>query len=344
MFSHLIGNEEVKARLTRMLANGRLPGAMLFSGPEGIGKKKFAVEIARSFVCSSPVENRACGECAACKRVTTFNTPTSEKGDDYDHVFFSEHADVGIVIPYKRNLRVGAIRALETQANFRPFEARARVFIIEDAEKMNDAASNALLKTLEEPPETTFIILLTSRPDSLLSTIRSRCQTIRFAPVSLTAIATMLRESKKLSSDDARLVAKISGGSVGNAIDLDLDGYRSERETQLDVIRAAMIDANRSRLITASERLNDAKNKDRYEENLNIIETLIRDIWLAKNGSQKDSVTNFDIFDILHQMAGHIDMKLLSDSLAEIEELRGTLMVNINRKTATDALFLKMSA
>jgi DNA polymerase-3 subunit delta' len=344
MFSHLVGNEEVKTRLVRMLANERLPHSMLFTGPEGIGKKLFAVEIARSFVCSSPVENRACGECPACKRVTTFNTPTSEKGDDYDHVFFSEHADVGLVIPFKRNLRVGAIRALETQANFRPYESRARVFIIDDAEKMNDAASNALLKTLEEPPETTYIILLTSRPDSLLSTIRSRCQMVRFAPVSLTAIATMLRESKGLSSDDARLLAKISGGSMGKAIDLDLESYRTERELHLGTIRSAMIDTNRSKLITSSERLNDAKNKDRFEENLAIIETLIRDLWLVKNGSQKDAINNFDIFDILQQMADQIDRSKLAATLAEIEELRGALMVNINRKTATDTLFLKMSA
>jgi len=327
-----------------MLANGRLPNAMLFSGQEGVGKKLFAVEIARSFVCTSPVENRACDECTACKRVTTFNTPTSEKGDDYDHVFFSEHADVGLVLPFKRNLRVGAIRALETQANFRPYEARARVFIIDDAEKMNDAAANALLKTLEEPPETTYIILIAARPDSLLSTIRSRCQTIRFAPVSSPVIATMLRESKGLSSEDAHLVAKICGGSVGKAIDLDLESYRAERDLQIEAIRSAMIETNRSRLITVSERLNDAKNKDRFEENLAIIESLIRDIWMIKNGAHKDGVCNFDIFDNLHKMATHIDPKKLAASLAEIESLRSALIVNINRKTATDTLFLKMSA
>lgn len=344
MFSHLIGNEEVKTRLSRMLANGRFPNAMLFSGTDGVGKKLFAVEIARSFVCTSLVENRACGECAACKRIAAFNTPTSEKGDDYDHVFFSEHADVGLVIPFKRNLRVGAIRALETQANFRPYEARARVFIIEDAEKMNDAAANALLKTLEEPPETTFIILIAARPDSLLSTIRSRCQTIRFAPVSLTAIATVMRESKGLSSDDAHLIAKISGGSVGKAIELDIESYRAERDIQIEAIRSAMIDTNRSRLITASERLNDAKNKDRFEDNLAIIESLVRDLWLAKNGSHKDGVSNLDIFDNLQKMADQIDRRKLASTLAEIESLRGALMVNINRKTATDTMFLKMTA
>jgi len=344
MFSHLIGNEEVKTRLARMLANGRLPNAMLFSGPDGVGKKLFAVEIARSFVCTSPVANHACNQCPACKRVTTFNTPTSDKGDDYDHVFFSEHADVGLVIPFKRNLRVGAIRALETQANFRPYEARARVFIIDDAEKMNDAAANALLKTLEEPPETTYIILVVALSDSLLGTIRSRCQTIRFAPVSLAAIATMLRESKGMSSDDAHLIARISGGSVGKAIGLDIQSYRAERDSQIEAIRSAMIDTNRSRLITASERLNDAKNKDRFEDNLAVIESLIRDLWLVKNSSQKDGVSNIDIFDDLKKMAARIDRGKLALTLAEIESLRGALLVNINRKTATDTLFLNMSA
>lgn len=343
MFSHLIGNEEVKGRLSRLLANGRLPNALLFAGPEGVGKKLFAIEVARSFVCTNSVEDGACRECSACKRVSIFNTPTSDKGDDYDHVFFSEHADVGLVIPFKRNLRVGAIRALETQANFRPYEAHARVFIVDDADKMNDAAANALLKTLEEPPETTYIILVSSRPDALLATIRSRCQTIRFAPVPAASMQEFLIANASMSETDAQVAARISKGSVGRAIDLNIGQFHTGRDAQLGVIEAALIEKNRPSLIRASERLNDAKNKDRFEDNLDILETLVRDLWLMKNDDAA-TIINFDLAEKLDRLSAEIPSERLALFLAEIEAVRSALNVNINRKMAADALFMQMSA
>ncbi len=345
MFSHLIGNEEVKSRLSRMLANGRLPNAMLFSGPDGVGKKLFALEIARSFVCTASVENVACGKCAACKRVSNFNTPTSDKGEDYDNVFFSEHADVGLVIPFKRNLRVGAIRALDTQANFRPYEAFARVFIVDHAEKMNDAAANALLKTLEEPPETTYIILITARPDALLSTIRSRCQTIRFVPVGLRETEEFLIRENSISSDEAKISARFANGSVSRATSFEVDRFRVQRESQLKIIEQGFVKADRPSLIRSSEQMNDAKNKDLFEENIEILGSLVHDIWLLQNRTDDPQmIKNGDITDRLQHFAAAVSPKKLADCLVEIELLRQSLAVNINRKTATEALFMKMAA
>ena len=344
MFSKLIGNESVKASLRQLLTAERVPNSLLFTGPEGVGKNQFALELARAFVCRDPVGNRACGQCSACTRVATFNTPTSDKGEDYDRVFFSEHPDVGLVIPYKRNLRVGAIRALEVQANFRPYEANARVFIVDDADKMNDAASNALLKTLEEPSSTTYVILVTSRPNLLLSTIRSRCQTIRFAPVSAMAIETLLRTERRLSSEDASLIARITNGSVGRALDCDLGRFRSQREVQLANIEKALVKTDRPALVRASEQMNDAKNKDLYEQNLEILESLVRDIWLIKSGSDPALIRNLDLLEDLKKIAADVTVSRLAYSLKEIELLRESLVVNINRKSATEALFMKMSA
>jgi len=343
MFSLLTGNEQVKATLRHLISIGRVPSSLLFAGPEGVGKKEFAIDLARSFVCQNTTERLACGECAACRRVGAFNTPTSEKGEDYDHVFFGEHGDVGLVIPYKRNLRVGAIRALEREANFRPYEARARVFILDDADKMNDAAANALLKTLEEPPSTTHIVLVSSRPAALLATIRSRCQTIRFAPVSEREIATLLSRQRSFSEKDARLAARIAKGSVARALSFDIAGYRSRRGELLDLINKALIQQNRSALIRGSEQLNDAKHKELYEETLETLETLVRDLWLLKNGSDAD-VINIDIAGDLDTLAASVSTDKLAATLSEIELLRQSLFVNINRKVATDALFMKMSA
>ena len=344
MFSLLIGNQPVKDLLARLLRNQRVPNSLLFAGPEGVGKKQFAIELARAFVCKQPVDDLACGECKACSRVALFNTPTSEKGEDYDSVSFGEHPDVGLVIPFKRNLRVGAIRVLEIEANYRPYEANARVFIVDDADKMNDAASNALLKTLEEPPGTTYLILVTSRPDALLSTIRSRCQTIRFAPVAEKEIEELLMNRRGFKPADAKLAARISNGSVGTAMTLDIDNYRTRRTFQLSVLEKAFVNPDRAALLRSAEQLNDAKNKDLYEENLAILESLIRDMWTLKNGVSTEAIKNVDEADELQNIAVQIENKRLEGALTDIELLRQSFQVNINRKSATDALFMKISA
>ena len=344
MFSDLIGNQKVKDSLTHLLRSGRLPNSMLFAGPVGVGKKQFAVEVARSFVCLDLQENLACGMCAGCRRVGDFITPASDKGDDYDAVFFGRHPDVGLVIPFKRNLRVGAIRALEREANFRPYEGRARGFIIDDADKMNDAAANALLKTLEEPSDTTCIILIAHRPDALLSTIRSRCQTIRFAPVAESEIAKLLIDSRKFKPADAKLASRISNGSVGAAITSDIDDFRSRRTFQISIIEKAFVNPDRAALLRSAEQMNDAKNKDLFEVNLAVLESLIRDLWMLKNGAASEAITNFDEAEKLARIAGQVEAKRLERALGEIESFRQSFAVNINRKSGTDALFMKIAA
>ncbi len=105
MFDTLVGNEQVKIVIRRLMKGGRVPNSLLFAGDEGVGKRQFALEIARAFVCTSPVDLAACHVCSACKRVDKFVLPASDKGDDFDRVFFSEHPDVGTVVPFKRNVR-----------------------------------------------------------------------------------------------------------------------------------------------------------------------------------------------------------------------------------------------
>src|SRR5207249_8857117 len=122
--------------------------------------------------------------------------------DNNERMIWSEHGDVAMVRPYKQIIRVKPMRELEREANFRPFEGAARVFIVEDADYMNESAAAALLKTLEEPPPTSHLILTTSNPTALLPTIRSRCQTIRFAPIPREAIEAFLIEEKKLPTAD----------------------------------------------------------------------------------------------------------------------------------------------
>ncbi len=343
MFDHLIGNQNVKESLAHLLRGGRLPNSFLFAGPDGVGKKQFAFELAKALVCTGE-DGRPCGRCSACLRVEPFEAPPPEKKDDFKKVFFDRHADVGLVVPFNRTLLVDAIRSLEKEAHFQPYESRSRVFIINDAEKMNDEAANALLKTLEEPPSTTFLILITSRPDALLSTVRSRCQTIRFAPVAEVEIERLLVEQREFSHADAELAARVSRGSVGAAMAIDVGDYLSRRTVQMSVLEKAFVNPDRSALLRVAEQMNDAKNKEFYEENLAILEALVRDLWLLRNGAADVSIANVDISADLRQMAGQIEAKKLECALAEIESLRRSFAVNTNRKSATDALFMKISA
>src|SRR6267143_2033214 len=208
MLDQLVGNERVKKLLRGMLEARRTPGAMLFTGEEGIGKRLFALEIAKALNCRAPQGAEACGGCPSCVRISRFNYPQSQESDDWKGIIWTDHPDVGMVTAPKRVLLVEQMRAIEREANFRPYEGKARVFLIEDADKLNDNSANALLKILEEPPHTSHIVLLTSRPAMLLPTISSRCQMIRFSTVSAAEIERYLTQEKIASGEEARLRAR----------------------------------------------------------------------------------------------------------------------------------------
>jgi DNA polymerase-3 subunit delta' len=343
MFRKLVGNEHVKQTLRHLLANGRVPNSMLFAGDDGVGKRQFALELAKAFICTEPAGGEACDACAACRRANVFAFPKSDDKDSHKLVILSEHPDVGTVIPYNRNILVDAVRHLESEANFRPYEAKARFFIIDDAEKMNDAASNALLKTLEEPPVTTHIFVITSRPDSLLPTIRSRCQTLRFAPIEAVEIEKFLIEERAFTGDEAKLAATLSRGSIGRAVSINVEKFRSQRERMLDVITNVIETGDRAALLRIAEEMNDAKNKDNFEDNLDILQSLIHDVWSLRVSDDESRIVNTDLTNKLARLAEDSGTANMSAWLAEIDTMRGNLIVNINKKIAADALFVAMA-
>lgn len=347
MLSKLVGNSSAKQTLERLIANGRLPNSLLFTGPDGVGKRQFALEIARITICGSRTDDgEACGDCAHCKRIGEANIPavTDKNKDDFKTVFFTNHRDVASVVPYKNFILVDAIRDLEKEANYRPFEAKARFFIIDNAEKMNDNAANALLKTLEEPPATSYIFLITSRPDSLLPTIRSRCQTLRFAPVATDDIEQFLVTTREYSHHEASLAARLARGQLGRAVTIDVAEFRAQRSRMFDVLRHALETGDRAALLKISEELNDAKNKAHFAENLDILESLIHDVWsLGVSAGDKAHVVNTDLEIELANLAQQSPVTRLPDWLKLIEAMRDNFAVNINRKVATDAMFVTMA-
>jgi DNA polymerase-3 subunit delta' len=343
MFSTLIGNDRGKEALRRMLEARRVPGALLFAGEEGVGKRRFALELAKALNCRTPVGVEACGHCPACVRAEEFEFPSSEDKDAHKKIIWSAHPDIGMAISYKRAILVDAMRDLEREANFRPYEGAARIFLIEEADKLNEASSNALLKTLEEPPATSHIILITSRPAALLPTIRSRCQTLRFSPLKPAEIEAHLLKTKKISREDARLLARVAAGSVGRALGTDLEEYREQRDEMLGVLNALVLTNDRVSLLRASEEITDAKRKDEYEPRLDVLETLIRDVWSLALQAAPERVVNEDIRPQLEKIAARVEGRRAARWITEIERHRERLDVNINRKVATDALFLAMT-
>lgn len=344
MFESLVGNNHVKQVLSRLARNGRMPNSLLFAGTEGVGKREFALEVARALVCIQPGEVGACGSCTGCKRLSAYEFPFSDKKEDHEKIFFTEHPDVGVILPHNRNILVAAIRELEREAFFRPYEAKARVFIIDDADKMNDAASNALLKTLEEPASSTYLFLITSRPDSMLQTIHSRCQVIRFAGVGSGEIEQHILKGQKFTPSDAALISKLCAGSVGRALSFDIEKFYSRRELMLGVLKSAITNSERSSLLQTAETISDAKNKDSYEDSLALLQALTRDIWILSVGGEKTDIVNSDLVERLKAMARQTTLARLAGWIAEIELLRESLLVNVNKKVAASALFTQMAS
>jgi DNA polymerase-3 subunit delta' len=342
MFDKIIGNEDTKTRLQRLVGTGRVPNSILFAGPDGIGKRRFAIELSKALICPDRSGGDACDVCPVCRRAETFNFPKWDDRDAHKRVIFSGHPDVGTIIPYNRNISVDAIRHLETEANFRPYEAAGRFFIIDDADRMNDAAANALLKTLEEPPPGTHIFLITSRPDSLLPTIRSRCQTFRLRPVERPALEEFLVRERAFTTDEAKLAAGIACGDVSRAVSLDLAKWSARRDRIIAIAGAAVRDHDLATLLKISEEMNDAKNKEFLEEDIDTLEALLHDVWLIRCGSDASKVANPDLFENLSDLAKMPPSVEIPSWLAAIEEMRGNFAVNINRKIATDALFAHM--
>ena len=344
MFDRLVGNQRVKDVLRRMLAAGRVPGALLFAGEDGVGKKLFALEVAKALNCRVPSGTEACDQCPSCMRLNQSVFPAYNDTDaDKKRIIWSDHVDVGLVRPYGRFLLVDQMREIEREANFRPYEGAARLFLIEDADRLNEASSNALLKTLEEPPPTSHLILTTSRPAALLPTIRSRCQALRFSPLSIAEMEAHLIRDRRMASGDARLLARVARGSIGRALSTDLEHYRQQRQSMLDVLGALALSVDRARLLRAAEELNDAKRKDEYEPLLDVLESLVHDVWMLTLGASSGRLVNEDLHDQLSRMSARLTSRRTARWLTQIETLRDRLAVNINRKVATDALFLAMA-
>lgn len=279
----LVGHERIRALTGAALAAGRLPPSLLLSGPAGVGKRTFAVELSRALLCAAPSGIGPCGRCAACSR--------SGRG---------LHPDLMVVAPDGASVKIEQVRDLVREVMGRPFEAARRAFVVDEAHLMTEQAQNALLKSLEEPPPTSFLFLVTSQPQALLTTIRSRCQALRFGTLSRAALAAHLQEAVGLGPGEAALRAALGGGSVGAALTLDIDTYRAFREEWVAYLAAARPPGVLDRMAVA-DRLADS---DDPVLALTTLRALLRDVAALRAGGAAERLLNPDLSGRLAALAG----------------------------------------
>src|SRR6204780_811299 len=233
-FGDFLGNARIVSALRGMLSRGRVPRALLFTGPRGIGKYTLARMFAQAANCER-LQDDFCGVCPTCLRIARLADPAplveaglTERGEAADAaavermpLILETHPDVWLLVPdpvrrlspvARPMIRVGQLRAVQRAAYFKP-QGRRRIFILDDAHTMRWNDADLFLKILEEPPESATLILLAPTPDSVLQTIRSRCLQFNFAPVAVGQIEMFLGERTEAKAPEREPAAQLSSGS-----------------------------------------------------------------------------------------------------------------------------------
>lgn len=318
-FANVLGHERIRDLLGRALANGRLPPALLLTGPRGVGKRTLATAVARALLCPNGAGGDACERCPACHR--------SGKGIHPDLL-------VGEPEGATNTLKIERVRELVREIDGRPFEAAARAVLIDDAHTMTEQAQNALLKSLEEPPATSHVFLVTASPQALLPTIRSRCQTLRFGPLPQAALVAHLQERVGLTPEDARLRASLAGGSLGAALAFESDEFRKLRDELLTILERA----ERFSVLERMEAADGLADHDDLALVLTALRSLLRDALALRAGAPAQSLLNADVAERLMAVArGPIGER--AGVVAEAaEEARVALRGNAHKLLSVDAL------
>jgi DNA polymerase-3 subunit delta' len=310
----LLGHDRVKALLAQALQRSRVPQALLLAGPEGVGKKTLALTVGRALLCERN-DGDACDQCPTCRRALR-----------------GLHPDLFVVEAATSNIKIDQVRDAVREIGARPFEGRARAFVVNDAHVMTEQASNALLKSLEEPAPTSHVFLVTSSPAALLPTVRSRCQTLRFGPLPAALLEAHLRDTVGLDPAEAALRATASGGSLGLALALESEGYRSLREQLLGLLES-LAQATPIGRMEAAEALAGVED---HQQALTILRSLLRDVAILHAGVQNPQ--NSDLAPRLAALAGGA-LGTSAAALAEaVADSRTALDENANKMLTMDVL------
>ena len=321
IFSRILGHDRQKEILRRALASNRLAHAYLFEGPEGVGKRLMALALARAVFCE---EGTGCGDCVACRKVDHHNHPDL-------HIFEADGATI----------KIEQVRALQKELSYRPLEASKKVCLIDGAEKLNPAAGNALLKTLEEPAGDALLILLTHQPERILGTIRSRCQRLPFSRLSRTRIEGVLQDRLGIADTEGHILAALSEGSFKKALGKDRELYLTRRK---EILKAVCALPSESILPVFDLAQQLAEDKDHLPEIIEIVQAFYRDLLLCLHGRPEAEWVNVDLAEKIRRQASRETVSSLLRKLEAISASRFHLERNVNRQLAMEVLLMRLAA
>lgn len=304
-FSDVLGQDRALSIIQAYLEKSRFSGAYIFSGPEGIGKKMVAKIIAQQLNCTGQTD-RPCGSCRCCLKIQK-----------------EEHPDLHIIQNGQSQIKIEDIRGILRQANFRPYEGRAKVFIIDNAHKLNSEAANSLLKVLEEPPREVLIILVTHKPQNIIKTVLSRCQAIKFSPLIRARLETVLIKNYALDKSTAHFLAYYAEGRLGLALRLKDTPLLQEKNKIFDSFILSCKPLDHSTMNQSKEQLQIC---------LNILASWFRDIYLLKCGLPDKETIHLDRHTDLLKLIPKFSFKQLDNIMATLSESSGYLDKNLNSK------------
>jgi DNA polymerase-3 subunit delta' len=331
-FRAITGHRPLLELLARATARDTLPPSLLFAGPEGVGKRLTALALAEALNCERPIASTdgrdACGECAACKRIAR-----------------GVHADVLVVEPGDSgSIKIEQVRDVIDRAGYRPFEGRRRVVIIDQADALGPNAQDAILKTLEEPPPASVFVLITDRPDMLLPTVRSRCQRLRFGPLSPAEVAAVLVRDHEMSPTEAHAAAAAAGGSIGRALDGSAEDAIDARDAAAALLKGAAATVDPLRRLQGAKALVGTGTADRDElaRRLLAMSSLIRDLGLLQSQADDRTLANADLKPQLQSLLRSFDGDRTLHAFSVVDRALWALDRNASPKIVADWVALNI--
>jgi DNA polymerase III subunit delta' len=363
-FSEFRGNRQIVTALRGALRSGRVPHALLFTGPHGVGKFTLACLFARAANCER-ITDDACGECYSCQRIALLAEPQHlmeqgliERGESADAatvervpLILQSHPDVWALVPdpvrlktpvARPMLRIGQLRAVQRAAYFQPM-GRRRVFIIDGAETMRWDVANVFLKILEEPPGSATLILTAPSPYSLLPTIVSRCLQFNFAPLATTEVEAILKEKSDLTPAAIRTAAQLAEGSPGYALEMDVEKESQRRRDALKILERASRGAEFGQIFSQTAALAKDKNVT-FEDQLSIFYSLLSDLLELSSGIGTPQIRNLPLRKELEVVARRFNVVAIHRALQKLDELAAGARRNLNKQLGLEAFVANLSS
>lgn len=321
-FKDVLGHSRPIEFLQRAIKNEKVVNSYLFLGSEGIGKKYVALQFAKALNCLEGEVERgeACDHCSSCKKI--------------DHAL---HPDILIIEPEGQNIKVEQVRQLQRDLAYRPYEGKRRVCILTAADRMAPNMSNILLKTLEEPPLHTLIILLANNSRFILPTILSRCQPIRFNPLPIPLVSKWLMEGKGFNETNAHLLASLSEGSPGKALEIQEEILQVPREKLLKEwvgLKSLSIE----RMWGWVESL--PSQRENLLLMLEVAKTLLRDLVMVKTLKKQSKLIHSDLLQVMEPMATTWSLSSLLKRMEILHQTMLAIKANANTSLALETMML----